>query len=151
MVYDNIKYIESYCGLSGDIRLGLEYLRELKSNAEVGVFELSPRVKVIVSEYTTMSENESGYEAHRQFIDIHYLISGYEKIYYLPIDCAKAVKAYNEDIDAAFYEANGVKPQELVLGNGYFSIFFMHDGHMPQLCIDKPEHVKKVVIKVRIG
>jgi len=44
-----------------------------------------------------------------------------------------------------------MKPQELILGNGYFAIFFPQDGHMPQLCVENPEPVKKVVIKVRIG
>ncbi len=151
MIYDNIKHIESFTSISDDIRLGLEYLRDFNPGVEVGIHELTPRVKAIVSEYTTKHENEYGYEAHRQYIDIQYIISGLEKICFLPIEYLKETKGYNKEIDAAFYKEADMKPQELILGNGYFAIFFPQDGHMPQLCVENPEPVKKVVIKVRIG
>ena len=151
MIYDSVKLIDSYTSISDDIRLGLEYLHDLNPGVEVGVHELTPRVKAIVSEYTTKHENEYGYEAHRQYIDIQYIISGLEKICFLPIEYLKETKGYNKEIDAAFYKEADMKPQELILGNGYFAIFFPQDGHMPQLCVENPEPVKKVVIKVRIG
>lgn len=151
MVYDNISNVNTYFGISEDIRIGLEYLREVKLDVEIGVYELSPYVKAIVSEYTTKRENEYGYEAHLQFIDIQYLLSGTEKICCLPLECLKETKAYSEENDAAFYKEESVRPQKLLLGNGYFAIFFPQDGHMPQLCVENPEPVKKVVIKVRIG
>ena len=151
LIYDKIDNLETYAGLSEDILLGLEWIRDVKPDVETGVYELSSRVKVIVSEYTTKETNDNGYEAHRQFIDIQYLISGKERIKCLPLDYLKESKPYKEDIDAAFYEENGVKPQDHLLGNGYFAIFFPQDGHMPQLCDGNPEQVKKVVIKVKIG
>ena len=72
MIYDNINNFGLYADVSEDIRIGLEYLQYLKPDVEKGVYELSPRVKAIVSEYTTKEENEYGYEAHREFIDIQY-------------------------------------------------------------------------------
>jgi len=151
MVYDSISYLNTYLRISEDIRIGLEWLHDINFNEEVGVYQLNPRVKAIVSEYTTKHENEYGYEAHRQYIDIQYLINGREKICSLPLEYLKETKAYNEENDAAFYKEESVRPQELLLGDGYFSIFFPQDGHMPQLCVDKPEQVKKVVIKVKLG
>lgn len=151
MIYDNINNLNTYSGISDDIRLGLEYLYDLKNNTAVGVYELSPRVKAIVSEYSTKRENEYGYEAHRQFIDIQYLLSGTEKICSLPLEYLKETKAYSEENDAAFYKEESVRPQELLLGNEYFAIFFPQDGHMPQLCVKEPILVKKVVIKVEVG
>lgn len=67
----------------------------------------------------------------------------------MPIERLKETKAYNEETDAAFYAAV-LKPQEMTIGDGYFAIFFPQDGHMPQLCVDGPETVKKVVVKVGI-
>lgn len=151
MIYDSVKHIDSYTSISDDIRLGLEYLRDFNPGVKVGVHELTPSVKAIVSEYTTKHENEYGYEAHRQYIDIQYIISGLEKICFLPLKYLKETKAYNKEIDAAFYKEADMKPQELILGKGYFAIFFPQDGHMPQLCVENSEPVKKVVIKVRIG
>lgn len=151
MIYDRIDCSRTYYGLSDDIRLGLEYLRDLNPSVEVGIHELTPRVKAIVSEYTTKHENEYGYEAHRDYIDIQYIISGLEKICCLPLEYLKETNECSKENDVAFYESLDMKPQELILGNGYFAIFFPQDGHMPQLCVDNPEPVKKVVIKVRIG
>ena len=151
MFYDIIDNLNLYAGVSEDIRLGLEYLHDLKPDIEPGIYELSPCVKVIVSEYTTKEEKEYGYEAHKEYIDIQYLVSGAEKICYLPLEYLKEKKPYNKEIDAAFYVENAMKPQELLLGNGYFAVFFPQDGHMPQLCVDAPCSVRKVVVKVKIS
>lgn len=150
MIYDKIDNLEIYAGISEDIRLGLEWLRDVNSDIEKGVYELSPRVKAIVSEYTTKEVNENGYEAHREYIDIQYLLSGNEVIYSLPLEYLKEIKAYNKDIDAAFYREADINSQEILIGNGHFAIFFPQDGHMPCLRVDKPEQVKKVVVKVKI-
>lgn len=150
MIYDKIDNLNTYAGISEDIRKGLEWIRDAKPDVENGVYELSSRVKAIVSEYTTKEVNENGYEVHHDYIDIQYLISGEEYINSTPLEYLNEIKAYNKDIDAAFYVEAGTKHQELLLGNGYFAILFPQDGHMPQLCVDKPTSVKKVVVKVKI-
>lgn len=150
MIYDKIDNWETYTGISEDIRVGLEYLREVRMDIAVGSYQINPRVKAIVSEYTTKEINENGFEAHRDYIDIQYLISGKEVIDSLPLEYLKEIKPYNKEIDAAFYEATNIKPQELLLGNGYFAILFPQDGHMPQLSVDMPMKVKKVVLKVKV-
>lgn len=149
MVYDKIDNIELYKGLSEDICLGLEFLKNANPDIEFGVYELNPRVKVIVSEYRTKGDNEYGYEAHKKYIDIQYLLEGSEKVCCLPVEQLKETKPYSDYKDAAFYKAY-IKPIEITLGNGFFAIFYPQDGHMPQLCHDKPDNVKKVVIKVEI-
>lgn len=149
MVYDKIDNLKTYRGLSEDICLGLEWLRDVNPDIEKGVYELSPRVKAIVSEYSTKEVNENGYEAHRKNIDIQYLLFGEERIACMPIERLKETMAYNEETDAAFYAAD-LMPQEMTIGDRYFAIFFPQDGHMPQLCVDKPMKVKKVVVKVKM-
>lgn len=150
MIYDKIDNLEIYAGISVDIRLGLEWLRDVDPDIEKGVYELSPRVKAIVSEYTTKEVNENGYETHRDYIDIQYLVKGSEKICCLPLECLKETKAYKAEIDAAFYEQTNVKTQEMLIGNGYFAIFYPQDGHMPGIVVNKPVVVKKVVVKVKV-
>lgn len=151
MVYDKTDNISFYKGLSIDIYEGLLFLSTMDKDLENGVYVINPRVKAIVSEYTTKALNEYGYEAHREYIDIQYLISGKEKICCLPLEYLKVRLQYNEEQDAAFYEETNLRPQELLIGNGFFTILYPQDGHMPQLCVKEPETVKKVVIKVRIG
>jgi len=149
MIYDKINNIALYKGLSTDIYEGLLFLNAATKDLENGVYVINPSVNAIVSEYTTKEVNEYGYEAHREYIDIQYLISGEEIIGSLPLEYLKEIKPYNKDCDAAFYVGTGIKHQELLLSNGYFTILFPQDGHMPQLCVDTSVSVKKVVVKVK--
>lgn len=150
MIYDKIDNLEIYAGISEDIRLGLEWLRDVNPDIEKGVYELSPSVKAIISEYTTNEVNENGYEAHKEYVDIQYLLKGSEMICCLPLEYLKEIKAYKGEIDAAFYEEVGVSPQNLLIGNSYFAILYPQDGHMPCLKWGVPAEVKKVVLKIRI-
>ena len=152
MIYDKIKNIALYKGLSDDIYAGLKYLKDLSPDIAPGTYEINPRVKAFISEYTTKPENENGYEAHQKNIDIQYLLRGTEKIACLPVDELQETKPYNEATDAAFYAApaSGHHPSSLFLQPSAFAIFFPQDAHMPCLCMDTPTKVKKVVIKVKI-
>ena len=151
MIYDKLDNIELYKGISDDIYAGLQYLRVIDADIASGTYQINPRVKAIVSEYETKVKNQYGFEAHRENIDIQYLIAGEETIHCLPLEYLKETNPYDKDKDAAFYEEGNSKPQELLLGNGYFAILFPQDGHMPQLCVNEPAKVKKVVVKVKIG
>ncbi len=149
MIYDKIDNLETYAGISEDIRIGLEFLRDAKPDLANGVYQLNPRVKAIVSEYETKPQNENGFEAHRQYIDIQYTLKGQERVACLPIEKLTETKPYSEEGDCALYSAVTIhQPSNLSLQPGYFAIFFPQDGHMPGLCATTPEPVKKVVVKV---
>lgn len=149
MIYDNLSNIDIYKGLSNDIYEGLSFLKQVTSDIENGTYQLNPHVKAIVSEYETKKVNEHGYEAHKRYIDIQCDLKGTERICCLPVERLNETIPYNPEIEAAFYSTNE-KPQEMVIGNGYFAIFFPQDGHMPQLCVDEPQKVKKIVLKVEV-
>lgn len=150
MIYDKLNNIAHYKGISPDIYEGLLFLNAATKDLENGVYFINSRVKAIVSEYTTKEVNEYGYEAHRENVDIQYLIAGEEKIVCLPLEYLKESQSYNEENDTALYEEVNIKPLELLIGNGYFSILYPQDGHMPQLSVHEPSFVKKVVVKVKI-
>lgn len=137
MIFDHLSNISLYKGLSPDIA--------------PGTYQLTPRVKAIVSEYETKRRNELGFEAHRKNIDIQYLFKGEERIACMPIEKLTETEPYSEEKDATFYAAEGVAAQTMTIGGGYFAIFFPQEGHMPQLCVDEPQMVKKVVVKVAVG
>ena len=130
MIYDSLEHIETYKGISEDICTGLEFLSQAKADLACGVHQISPRVR---------------------FIDIQFLLKGEEKVCSLPLPKLKETKAYSADADAAFYAGDAPAPQEVLLGDGYFAIYFPQDGHMPQLCAADPVPVKKVVVKIEIA
>jgi len=147
MIYDKLDNIEIYKSLSKDIYEGLDFLRQASPDIANGVYQISPRVKAIVSEYETKTENKNGFEAHKRFLDIQCTLKGIEKVCCHPIEKLKETVPYSEENDAALYAAD-VQSQEMIIGEGYFAIFYPQDGHMPQLCVDEPIPVKKVVVKI---
>lgn len=149
MIFDHITNLSTYKGLSADIFEGLRFLQQVSLDIVPGTYQISPRVKAIVSEYETKVKNEVGYEVHRKNIDIQYLLKGEERVACLPLDKLKETVPYSEEKDAAFFTSS-LQPIEMKLGSGYFAIFFPQDGHKPQLSVDEPKMVKKVVVKVEI-
>ncbi len=151
MIYDHISKIATYRGLSSNIALGLNFLKQINPDTAVGTYQINQQVKAIISEYETKQKNKYGYEAHRKNIDIQYLLSGEERIACLPIERLKETQSYDKENDAAFYVADlNIQPSNFSLFPGYFAILFPQDGHMPQLCVNEPETVKKVVVKIKI-
>lgn len=69
MIYDHFTNLHIYKRISDDISFGLTFLQQLNPNIEIGVYQITPRVKAIVSEYETKRVNEVGFEAHIKNID----------------------------------------------------------------------------------
>lgn len=150
MVYDKIDNIELYKSLSEDIYLGLKFLASVDISIENGVHIISENVKAIVSEYETKNNNTNGFEAHRNYLDIQYLICGKEIIKCKPVEYLTVTKEYDSKNDYLLLSDDVDNVSELLLGDGYFVLLYPDDAHEPQLCVDRPINVKKVVVKIKI-
>lgn len=148
MIYDHIKNISLYKGLSPALDAGLDFIGKASLSIPNGVSFIEHDVKVIVNEYATKVKNENGYEAHRKYIDIQFPIDGLESVKYCPIESLVATTDYNEENDYILYADKA--SASLTIGNGYFLVLFPDDGHMPQLCVGKPENIKKITLKVPV-
>lgn len=85
MIYDHIKNIGLYKGLTPAIDLALDYVGDVTPKVEVGTHLLDLGVKAVVSEYVTRPTNELGYEAHRRYIDIQLAVIGTELVRCKPL------------------------------------------------------------------
>lgn len=149
MIYDHIKNIGLYKGLSPALDLALEYIDNVTPEVEVGTHPLDLGVKAVVSAYETSLVNPKGYEAHRRYADIQLAVVGTELIRCKPLPQVVETIPYDEAKDAARYaDCPGA---DLVIGEGYFLVVFPDDAHEPGLAtggVCAP--VKKVVMKVPV-
>lgn len=150
MIYDKIENINRYMGLSPQLDAGLRFLQELREDIAPGRHELGGNY-ANVDEYVTKQVNEAGFEAHRKYIDIQYLIHGEERVLVRHLDELDCTVPYDEGRDVAFYRHSDERAVEVTLGRGAFVVFFPDDAHEPQLAIGEPKAVKKVVVKVESG
>jgi len=149
MIKDNILNIKKYMGLDKNVVIGLEYLKETDfSSMKDGKFSISGNdIFVNLQTYTTKSDAD--FEAHKNYIDIQYIISGSEKIGITKYsDCSTKVE-YNSDNDIEFLNGSG---DYVVLKENEFMILFPEDAHKPSISINKnsPSKVRKAVVKVKI-
>ena len=103
-----------------------------------------------VQEYTSKLETEAKAEAHKNYIDIQYIVSGTEVIEGFDIDKATPKSEYNDVKDVMFYEDN-VNSTKGILNADEYGIFFPRDVHKPGMCLNgNQDTVKKIVVKVKV-
>ncbi|MDR2920039.1 MAG: YhcH/YjgK/YiaL family protein [Tannerella sp.] len=106
------------------------------------------RVFVNIDEYNPRDEINTRFEAHRQYIDVQYIVYGEEKIGITDINNMADLTGYNRANDVVFSEASQYK-YRLATPESFF-IFFPEDAHRPSVKTDAAGKVRKVVVKIRI-
>ncbi len=101
-----------------------------------------------ITEAPSKEFEQSGWESHKNYIDLQYVIRGEEKIGVTPIENATVTSPYDAAKDGAKYSGDGkyyiATPKE-------FFLFFPTDVHRPNIKVDGYDVVKKLVIKIRVA
>ena len=147
MIKDNIKNFKFYTGISDRIRHGFEWI--INSNLEKmsdGRYEIEDGIYANLQTYET--KDDALYEAHRDYIDIQYMIEGSEKCGVAEFKTCKTATKYDKERDIEFLNTNS--GEYFTLNSGEFFVFFPQDAHKPSLNNNYKQKVKKVVVKVHI-
>lgn len=150
MIYDVIKNVEQYKGISPQLDKALDVLKSTDFAAlEPGSYPVNDDVYYNVMEPTVKPWEETKWECHRRYIDIQHALTDGEQIAACPLEDVKGWTAYDEkgDCSVSAEEASCVA---LPTNGDNFAIFFPGDAHRPCWAVDGAKAVKKVVIKVRV-
>ncbi len=152
MVFDNLKNCELYYGLHPRFQEAFDFIKKaISEDLAAGKYEIDGKdLWASVQEYTSKLETEAKAEAHKNYIDIQYIVSGTEVIEGFDIDKATPKSEYNDVKDVMFYEDN-VNSTKGILNADEYGIFFPRDVHKPGMCLNgKQDTVKKIVVKVKV-
>lgn len=151
MIFDNLKNCEQYYELKG-LKKGFEFLinSDLK-NLKDGRYEImGDKIYANVQSLSTKPKEERKWEVHRKYIDIQYVISGFECMGYgILKDFREIIEDYDDDKDVEFL--NGSKFNYVNVEEGYFTVFYPNDVHAPMLAVKEPLNIKKVIVKIAIS
>lgn len=103
-------------------------------------------VFAIITDGPTKPIDSVRWESHRNYIDLHYVISGKEQIGAAPVSSATITVPYDAPRDAANYSVDG---KYYVASPGEFFLFFPSDAHRPGIRADGYNTDRKLVIKIR--
>lgn len=152
MIFDSAKNLDFYrsLGVDGRYEKAVDFLKntDLESLAP-GKYEIDGKnVFANVTEYTTVPWEEAKYEAHHNYTDIQYVISGSETMTYARIDELNEKVPYNDEKDVVFYD-NENPGLKVVVKAGEYMIFNPWDGHKPKAAVSEPALIKKVIVKIK--
>ncbi len=144
MIYDSLKHIDNYKDL-GDVYTALKLLAETDfSTKELGRYDVNDNIYYTVMEYKT--EPKTVAEAHNEYIDVQFMVSGEETVGVASIDCKKELVEANPEKDFCTYLC---ETQPILLRTGEFMVFYPNDIHMPSSTTGRSVKCRKVVVKVK--
>ena len=97
--------------------------------------------------YETISDEESFFEAHERFLDIHLMLEGCERVEIAP---PRMLEFWYSQPENDFYAYRGQGQQKLLLTPGQFLVAFPEDAHKIKMLVDTPKTVTKAVFKVKL-
>lgn len=103
-------------------------------------------VYAMITENPTKDADSAKWESHRNYIDLHSVISGEEKIGVAPISNLTVIMPYDATKDLINYSGEGAF---YTATPGTFFLFFPADAHKPNITTGGNKPDKKVVIKIR--
>ena len=125
---------------------GLEFLAKTDfSRLEDGRHVINDYMYVNVETYQT--KEDALFEAHRDYIDIQYIISGEEKIGVTKYSDCTENTPYDKERDIEFLNGEG---EFYPMKTGDYMILYPTDAHKPSISLNEKATVRKAVVKVRV-
>ncbi len=102
----------------------------------------------VLSSYDTRDYGEGKFETHRDYIDVQYLLSG-EEIIYWSDSATMSSTGYNDDTDKENY-TDPESPIGICMSPGVAMVLFPRDAHKANCRVSDMRRVRKVLLKIRI-
>lgn len=151
MLTTNITLADKYDYLSEKFQKAYHFLKTEDLNAlPIGVIEIDGRdLFASVQEYDTIPWEESTFEAHNQYFDLQYIVSGKELFGYIKRENLTETAPYDSKNDYVLFH----EPEccgKILLEAGDFAIVPPEDAHKPKCMAGSSCRVRKIVIKIHV-
>ena len=149
MIYAKNKDALSYLGIHPNLDMALRHITE-EYLPTIGYDRVELKGSDVYATrftYETLPDEECFFEAHKNYLDIHMMLSGSERVEIAP---PEALAEFDRVEANDFYAYRGEGHYKLTLSPGDFLVVFPGDAHKIKMQADGPETVTKVVFKIRI-
>lgn len=149
MIYAKNADALDYRGIHPNLDLALEHITEefLSSLGAERVELKGSEVYCTRFTYETIPDEESFFEAHEKYLDIHLMLEGSERV---EIARPDGLEAFQRTPENDFYAYRGQGQYKLTLSPGDFLVVFPGDAHKIKMQVDGPCAVTKAVFKIKI-
>ena len=128
----------------------LDYIQNLdKSTLTPGKHEVNDEFFYNYMEYEAKEPTDSIYEAHKNYVDIQYIVEGQERVDVSFEEYMELDTPYDAEKDIMFFK-NPTESFSRILGADEYIIVLPHELHKPGQKVGENGNVKKIVGKVRV-
>ena len=148
MIYAKLSDAPAYRGIHPRLDRALELLTpEFLASVGTQTRQLEGDALYVTRfDYETVAEDQSFFEAHRRYLDIHVMVSGCEQV-----DISDPARLTEFTHQGDFWGYHGEAEQSLILKPGDFLVVFPGDAHRLKIKLGDPARVSKVVFKVLVN
>lgn len=150
MIFNNLNNISTIKGIDKNILMALEYtISNNLIDYEKGTHYIDGKdIFFNRVSYETKEESKGFWEGHKEYIDVHVILNGSERINY---NLSNNLKILDYEEEGDFVSFSGENKQSLILEEGDFVVFYPEDIHMTGLIVEEQEKVEKVIFKVKLN
>ncbi len=153
MVFDRLEHAKQYYGLGAGIEKVLRFYegyqddgRDLPAHTALD----GEKIFLIGMNYIGGEEDGVEMEAHRNYVDVMYVVEGEEKFYYKPFANAQNIlTAYDAEDDCVMLGIDR-DVASVHFPAGHVAIFFPQDAHLAAQLWETPLKTRKFIAKVRL-
>ena len=128
----------------------LNYIENLdKTSLTPGICEVNDEFYYNYLEYEAKEPTNTIYEAHKNYVDIQYIVEGQEQVDVSFEEYMELDTPYDAEKDIMFFK-NPSNHFTRILGPGEYVIVLPHELHKPGQKVGENGNVKKIVGKVRV-
>ena len=152
MITSAISNLAFYKSIHPNLAAAIDYILNTQfEEMAPGKYEVAgEEIFYMVNEYDTKPATECEPERHRVYTDIQFMIKGAEKFGYTAFTNQRPSTDFSPENDVSFYNIPSNKINYITLVPGEFIIFFPTDIHQPEVYVDNPGPVRKVVFKIKL-
>ncbi|AUT04967.1 YhcH/YjgK/YiaL family protein [Streptococcus parauberis] len=147
MIFDQLSNLAQYKGIHPELDNAIDYLnKDDYKTLQVGSHHIKgDEIILHVSETDLNDVDQSVYEYHETYADIHLLLVGQETLSY-GYGKTDEIASFKNDDDFGLVTCQ--QSCSMGLGIDSFAIFFPKESHQPGQQLGNDKHIKKVVVKV---
>ena len=149
MVFGNVRDRKDFSWLEPQVLKCFDYAKEHDLlSYEKGSHPIEgEELFVNIVEYETTTPENRFWEAHRQYLDLHFMLRGPEQIDVNFIDNMEQKEFVEKD---DFLPLEGEPNSHVVLNAGDFLLCYPADAHRTAVQVGAPAAIKKAIFKIRI-
>lgn len=127
----------------------IELVKAANADTECKRYDFGDKCYVNVQDTETKSETLL-MEAHELFVDVQYLVSGEEKIFYTAKEGLPIQSPYSARSDMALYDFDE-NSNSVCYKAGEAIVLYPEEAHLPNRAVGEPMAIKKAVIKISVS